>query len=269
MTSRIEQSVRMIINSKHTVEEVETSLKELDANITAGKGAVAPTQSTLGASQLRQNRRKRGMETDEEEADESADETASQAVGDGPALLLKKKIAAHNSAYEESSMQERYVQAKSICHARSLTDRCSYASNNDYVGFRKIIHDALHPGDDAPPMPKASTWFLDSQGTLDAASDGASKRATPTTDDEEVTIASEKKSLKCPITLLTMTDPLSSTKCPHSFERSAILGMLELSERPPANGCRGAQGVERRMKCPECSVVSLVVQESLSDMCHS
>ena len=146
-----------------------------------------------------------------------------------------------------------------------LTVHSRYASNNDYIGFRKIIHDALHPGDDAPPMPKASTWFPDSQVTLGAADGNASQPAPVANDDDEVAIASEKKSLKCPITLLTMTDPLSSTKCPHSFERSAILGMLELSERrPPANGPRGAQGGERTMKCPECSVVCLVAHKPFS-----
>ena len=110
-------------------------------------------------------------------------------------------------------------------------------------------------------MPKASTWFSDSQATLGVSNGSASQQAPATNDDEEVAIASEKKSLKCPITLLTMNDPLSSTKCPHSFERSAILGMLELSERrPPASGRRGAQGGERTMKCPECSVVRLMAR---------
>lgn len=106
-------------------------------------------------------------------------------------------------------------------------------------------------------MPNASTWFPDSQDTLDGNADGADgQAAAENDDDEDIAIASEKKSLKCPITLLTMVDPLSSTKCPHSFERSAILGMLKLSEvRIGGSGRRGAQDGQRAMKCPECNVV--------------
>ena len=91
----------------------------------------------------------------------------------------------------------------------------------------------------------------------DANGDGADRQAAAGPDhDEDIAIASEKKSLKCPITLLTMVDPLSSTKCPHSFERSAILEMLQLSEmRIGGSGRRGAQDGQKAMKCPECDVV--------------
>ena len=117
MTSRIEQSVRMIIDSKAAVEEVEKSLKELDANITAGRGAVIPTQSSLGASQFRQKRRKRAAESDEEENEESSGEApTTQVVGDGPALSFKNKVAEHNSTYQDLSMQERYVEVKILEH---------------------------------------------------------------------------------------------------------------------------------------------------------
>ena len=114
MTSRIEQSVRMVIDSKAAVEEVEKSLKELDANITAGRGAIAPTQSTLGASQFRQRRRKRRAESDDNDEEEESenDAGASQVIGDGPALLLKQKVAEHKSAYEEMSMQQLYVRSQ-------------------------------------------------------------------------------------------------------------------------------------------------------------
>ncbi len=257
MTSRMEQSMRMIIDARAAVGGVGNALKELDANATAGRGAVAPTQSTLGASQFRQKGRKRGVELDDDEDGESGDEaTASQVLGDGPAVLWKNKVAENSSTYQRLSMRNRYVEGRFTYVTHSLIFDSSYASNNDYIGFRKIIHDARHPGDDAPPMPNASTWFPESQDTLEGDTDSADGQAAAEHDDEEIAIASEKKSLKCPITLLTMVDPLSSTKCPHSFERSAILGMLELSEvRIGGSGRRGAQDGERAMKCPECNVV--------------
>ncbi len=110
MTGRMEQSMRMIIDAKAAVDGVEGALKELDANITAGRSAVAPTQSTLGASQFRQKGRKRGAESDDDESEESGDEVpASQVLGDGPAILWKKKVAEDNYTYEGLSMHNRYV----------------------------------------------------------------------------------------------------------------------------------------------------------------
>lgn len=73
MTDRMEQSVRMIIDARAAVEGVDTALRELDTNISAGGGAVAPTQSTLGASQFRHKRRKPEAEPDDDE-DEDEDE---------------------------------------------------------------------------------------------------------------------------------------------------------------------------------------------------
>lgn len=109
MTSRMEQSMRMIIDAKAAVDGVEGALKELDANITAGRGAIAPTQSTLGASQFRQRGRKRGAQSDNEDEESGDEVTASQAIGDGPAVLWKKKIAENDSVYEGLSMRNRYV----------------------------------------------------------------------------------------------------------------------------------------------------------------
>jgi hypothetical protein len=50
-------------------------------------------------------------------------------------------------------------------------------------------------------------------------------------DDGDVEIAAERVSLRCPITFLPFKDPLTSRKCPHSFEKDAILDMLRLSSK--------------------------------------
>ena len=119
MTNRMEQSVRMIVDASAAVEGVETALRELDTNISAGGGAVAPTQSTLGASQFKQKKRKPADEPDDnedEDGDEDEDEQSegeaapSQVLGDGLAVLWKKRIAENQFTYEEISMHDRYVQ---------------------------------------------------------------------------------------------------------------------------------------------------------------
>ena len=140
-----------------------------------------------------------------------------------------------------------------------LRFQTSYAQNNDYVGFKKLVYDAQFPGDDAPPMPHASTWFSDhTPDSSNPNTHGAQATAgseAPANDDD-VAVASERISIKCPITLLPMKDPVTSTKCPHNFEREAILSMINASDiRIDGNGTRGAGG-KKAMQCPVCTVVS-------------
>ena len=132
----------------------------------------------------------------------------------------------------------------------------SYAQNNDYIGFKKLVYDAQFPDDDAPPMPHSSTWFSDQ--STDTATSGAVAviGSQPAAGNDELTVASERISIKCPITLLPMKDPVTSTRCPHSFEREAILSMINASElRAEGSGRRG--GGQKAMQCPICTEVSI------------
>ncbi|KAF7590296.1 hypothetical protein BBP40_002989 [Aspergillus hancockii] len=142
----------------------------------------------------------------------------------------------------------------------SLTQR--YSSNNAYIGFYRIIHEAKHPGDDIPPLPHASTWFSHLEDPTAAAPDRRTRnrRSPSPADSDEIAIESERISLKCPLTLLTFREPVTSTKCPHSFEREAIEDMMAHSSTTvPAPQSAGAAGRSARrvrsVKCPVCSVV--------------
>lgn len=108
MTERMEASVRNIIDNQATVEGTEKALKEVGQNVAASGGAVAPTQSTLGASQFRQRRRRRGADLDEDDSD--FDDTATQAEDQenaGLSGLLSRKIAEQESRYQSMSMRDR------------------------------------------------------------------------------------------------------------------------------------------------------------------
>ena len=137
----------------------------------------------------------------------------------------------------------------------SCSRATSYAQNNDYVGFKKLVYDAQFPDDDAPPMPHSSTWFSDQ--TQDAATGGAVAVAgsQPAAANDDLTVASERISIKCPITLLPMKDPVTSTKCPHSFEKEAILSMINASD-VRAEGSGGRGGGQKAMQCPICIEVN-------------
>ena len=84
-------------------------------------------------------------------------------------------------------------------------------------------------------------------------------------EDDEVAIAREKTSLKCPITLLPFRMPVTSRKCPHSFEKEAIFGMINHSgarlggaggrrRGDPGFAGAGDWGVQA-VKCPVCEQV--------------
>ncbi|KAL8823142.1 MAG: hypothetical protein Q9191_006138, partial [Dirinaria sp. TL-2023a] len=179
---------------------------------------------------------------------------------ESPTRFLERKLSALTSAYE----------------GRSLRDR--YASHNDYIGFRKLVHDAQNPGEEAPPMPHASTWFPSSSSpSSQLAANANSKNRKPSAaadedSDEDVQIASERRSIRCPLTLLPMQEPVRSTKCPHAFEKSAILDMLSHSEMfissssssepsqmqtqtQMGRGNRGRGEQKKAMACPECRVL--------------
>jgi len=226
MTTKMEAAVRRVVDERARVEAMETALQELDTNLRDGSGRLAPTQSTLGASQFRS---RRGADADSGAEDDSSTQQ------EGPTSFLKRKLETAENDHD------------------GLPARAKYAADNDYIAFRRILHDATHPGDDAPPLPHASTWFPNANTTT-----------APASDDEDIQIASEKRSIRCPLTLLPMRSPLSSTKCPHAFEKEAILGMLAASElrlhtsgditnTTTAAGRR--RGGENAMRCPECQVL--------------
>ncbi|KAL8719562.1 MAG: hypothetical protein Q9225_003436 [Loekoesia sp. 1 TL-2023] len=247
-TAKMEEKTREVIDVQARMADGETALKQLNANVAQGRTA---TQSTLGASQhqsrsQRQQRSRRGQREngDGEEEDEDGNETENDNegtfTGPSPLTAFKTKLSASESAYASLSLKDRY------------------ASHNDYIGFRKIVHDARHPNDDTP-LPHPSTWFPPSDH-VGAQSDRHSRSASATVppqdsdSDADIQIAREKRSIRCPLTLLPMHDPLTSTLCPHSFEKSAILSMLDAST-VEANAVPGIKGSgEKAMKCPECEV---------------
>lgn len=104
LTGRLESGVRKIIDAKFEVEGVEKALRELETNVANNRGAIAPTQSTLGASQFRPNRRRRGGDAD---AEDSEDDTESAGENGGALDFIKRKVAEQNSTYQNETMSFR------------------------------------------------------------------------------------------------------------------------------------------------------------------
>ena len=242
LTTALEEKIRRIVDSDVMLEDVKTwlgdAVKEIDEGATRQRGR-------------RQLRRRQNDDDEEEDGDEDWNGDENE----------------HNPSNEYSQRLAQDIKSRRAdWSAQSLTQR--YSNNNTYVSFYRLVHDAKHPGNEIPPVPHSSTWFqhLEDPDAIDRNPPSSSRpaakrthrgarRSSPTApDDDDVAIAREKTSLKCPLTLVQFVDPVTSTKCPHSFEKEAIHGMLSSSQltvpAPEGSSRRRVKAV----KCPVCEV---------------
>ncbi|KAL4769520.1 mRNA capping enzyme-domain-containing protein [Aspergillus nidulans var. acristatus] len=247
VTRRLDENMRRAIDSAVRVDGLGEVLGKLQSETEASANASSQRQ--------RQRRRRRAEVEDEEEEEEDLYEATPEPEVDAEVLSLREKL--------ERTMAED--QAK--WNEMTLTER--YSKHNDYVGFYRIIHEAKNPGEDMPPLPHASTWFahleepnISSRSSSDAAPLRNTRRrprnASPASDSDDLAIERERISLRCPLTLLPFRDPVTSTKCPHSFEREAITSMIDQSAMTvPAAASRSGRGGRRirAVQCPVCSEV--------------
>jgi hypothetical protein len=149
-----------------------------------------------------------------------------------------------------------------------------YATHNDYKGFKRVVHDARHPGDGAPPLPHPRHWFEAQEAA--ANTPGSRRRRASQNDDREngddddVQMTGIVSSLKCPLTLRTFKEPYSNNKCKHTFEKQAIIEFhnenatqfMDFSQRRG----RGVPTGPKMLKCPErgCDAVRLTSSRSIT-----
>ena len=106
LTGKLESGVRKVIDAKFEVHNVEKALKELEANVAINRGAIAPTQSTLGASQFRSSRRRRGEDVSDDDG-ENGYNTQSAGDNEGAWYFIKRKVAEQRETYQKETMSHR------------------------------------------------------------------------------------------------------------------------------------------------------------------
>ncbi|RMZ81624.1 hypothetical protein DV737_g2368, partial [Chaetothyriales sp. CBS 132003] len=218
LTKSMDQSIRQVVDTRVWLQELPEALKQVTNTATPQTQPVQPTTQQSGIQPTQDvSPRPFNPDTDEDE-DGEALQGGTQALPPDktPSAVLKTALAA----------QQRNWRAK------TLTDK--YAHDNDYVGWYTNRWHALNPGDSAPPMPSAAIWFAAEEGRRQdrplAGVPGQNGNGNSSEEDNsDIEIAREKISIKCPITLMPFEDPVSSSKCNHSFEKTAILGMLQRS----------------------------------------
>ncbi|KAL7938636.1 zinc-finger of the MIZ type in Nse subunit domain-containing protein [Trichoderma chlorosporum] len=217
LTRESERALRDSIDRRAELEDDALVLDELST--TATTNTIAQTRSAAAAQSRR--RRVNGAASDDEDAADGNEEEGEEA---GPVVSVVDTF--------------RELRAKKRAEYTSLDVHRRYALNNDYAGFKKLWHDAA-AGEDGPPLPDASRWFL-SNGEPDMTAPGRDgQNGTLDDDDDDVAVQRENISINCPLTLLPMTEPYRSRKCPHTFEKSAILDYLAArgEHQCPQTGC--------------------------------
>lgn len=221
MTNRMDEKMQKLIDARHEVEDIQTSL----AATAEDAQRFASTQiSTQNVRSQRRTRRAIGSgEEDEEEEYEEFDPTAP--TSGSQAVKSMKEV--FNTKHDEA--KTRYQS-----HSRAAR----YASDNDYILFRNMVHEARYPEGEVQ-LPHASEWFP--EGGVPAP--GITARPAKNTeedDDDDIAIAREQISTKCPLTLQEFVDPVSSKKCNHSYERGGMLEFIRSARgnaRCPVTGC--------------------------------
>ncbi|KAK9376135.1 zinc-finger of the MIZ type in Nse subunit-domain-containing protein [Lipomyces chichibuensis] len=116
-------------------------------------------------------------------------------------------------------------------------DKQKYSGNTQYINFKRRAWENTYGDEDMPPI---EDWF-------DAH--GASKTITEiherdTNDgDEDLIVAQEKRSLKCPVSLALLVNPVTSNVCPHTFSKDAIFSLF-------VENSRGRQRYLDSIECP-------------------
>jgi len=246
MTKRMEEGMRKMIDGRLAVEQMKDSI----ASAAESARAEASTQASTLATRSQARRRRGGDDEEEENGEEEyQDFTPTDPSGGTQAV----------PSVSEGWM--RKLEDEKIRY-QSLTLGQRYATHNDYIQFKGIVHSSRFPEGEVD-LPHASAWFTDNGA---APQPGVTGAGGDEDDDDDIQIQRTKTSTKCPLTLQEFRDPVTSSKCKHSFEASAIMEMIKNSNETvngqPAGRGRAAKG-EKAVRCPVASCDHMLTKDDL------
>lgn len=236
MTDRMDANIRKAIDGQEAIESLKQSLND--------------TASTMIANSQRyeQARSQRAAQQDEEDEEEdvtqitatnrsraaAAAATRDIPLGPAPTETLRQRMQRDQTKYQSLSLAQRYSQ------------------HNTYIDFKQRVHENQHdPEKVPPPLPNARSWFP-TEGTQPLP--GQTADVNENDSDEDLAFLQETISTKCPLTLVEFNEPVTSNKCKHSYERFAIISLIDAQPRP--GGTRGRTQGPKSVACPVsgCSV---------------
>lgn len=231
VTAKLEESMRAIIDSSVAAQRIEEALEWLRQNALQQLEDEYNTQTTQRQTQRLQMQQIEGSDTGSDGGFQM-----DEGPTPGPTPLGGPRVAL-TGAFE--MFTDRMERMKTDYTSRSLTAR--YAKHNEYRDFKRVVHDARH-GDNGPVLGHEDTWFTEAgEPRL-----GVTQTRSGAFDDDDDDIVMDKATIstKCPITFQQFKEPYTSNKCPHTFERNAILDMIRRS------GSNFGRGGARSVACP-------------------
>ncbi|CAK1355125.1 unnamed protein product [Cercospora beticola] len=220
MTARMEKEMRGLVDCRVSSSALQDAVKAAESDAKANASTQATTQHTQP-----QTRRRAGARDDADEDEEEEDVVESTEQHWDPTDPAGGSQSAPMEVFDKCVQQSREK-----FHGLPLYER--YAENKEYANFKSILHDAQHPDTDPPD---ASQWFTEAG----APAPGERRDENdPDASDDDIEVIRGQISTKCPLTLQEFKEPLTSTKCRHTFESFAILELIAHSAmRPKAAQC--------------------------------
>jgi hypothetical protein len=254
VTQRLDVSLRGIVDDGDWLASVPEALRAVAVKSGAVAEETQRTENTIPMTTQRSRRAADDEDDDFEMSEEGARPTTTQIdPADAPTAQLRSAFETQASTWAGLSLTERYAQS------------------NHYRDFYRTIHDSKHRDRDEVPVPHESMWFAAEEGrrTESAVITGTGNDMD---DDDELQIGRVVIRTKCPITMKDFEDPVTSKKCPHSFESSAFYEILKRTDKHLPFTPEQVQEIERcrnrlektkkekeiripAVQCPECRIL--------------
>jgi hypothetical protein len=246
-SKKLEESMRAIVDNGVAAQRIEDSLVWLQTHAPGRLQQEYATQishqQSQRASQL-QRRPTRNTDDDDNDNDngnndvqDEQDTQASVGPTPGPTPLdgSRPSLTGVSDMYAD-----RVERQKNDYTSISYVGR--YARNGAYSNFKKMVHDARYRDD--RPLPDPETWFTETG----SPAPGVTGHGEDHDGDDDIVMERATISVKCPLTFLPYKDPYTSLKCPHTFEKAAIMEMIRKSTLRAGAG--SAANGEKAVKCP-------------------
>lgn len=217
-TAKLEESMRAVIDSGMAAQRIEETLDWLKNNAPTTLDQEYRTQRTQREMHRQSQSQADSQRRRTQHIDGDGDTEMDEGPTPGPTPLDGSRIALTGAS---ELFDSRIQREKNAYTALSLTAR--YARNNDYRDFKRIVHDAKY-GDNGPDLGHEDTWFTETGSPAPGITD--STRRGELDDDDDIVVDKASISTRCPITFQQFKEPYSSNKCPHTFEKNAILDMI-------------------------------------------
>ncbi|KAL1610494.1 hypothetical protein SLS60_002163 [Paraconiothyrium brasiliense] len=244
-SKKLEESMRGIIDNGVAAQRIEESLGWLQTHAPGRLQQQYATQISQQHSQRQslrasQSQRRRTQNRAEDGNDDMGEEEETQeSVGPtpGPTPL----DGSRPSLTGASEMYANRIEREKIDYT-SISYVGRYSKNEAYTKFKNMVHDARYRDD--RPLPKPETWFTETG----SPAPGITGHGEDHDDDDDIVMERATISIKCPLTFLPLKDPYTSSKCPHTFERTAIFEIIRKSTVRVGGG--SASHGEKAVKCP-------------------